>query len=137
MKKNVLYLASFLQPENFGPGRIISITFSDRPKKLDVAGVFEPFAPSAKLTNEYYLQKEAGMSPGEAGANFSKGYKEQLQKVIAEIELTAKNLNKSPIEILPFQDGDTLASWERKEYTHYRKTLVPYLESLGYEVVAN
>jgi hypothetical protein len=45
-----------------------------------------------------------------------------------------KRENKKLIELLPFEDGDTLLSWERYERQSYRPTVAAFLEKLGYEV---
>ena len=39
------------------------------------------------------------------------------------------------MEVLPFKEGDTIASWERERYTNYRPLIGAFFEKLGYEVV--
>ncbi len=130
-----LYLASFMQKENFGPGRIISITTGTKPKDITVDNIFYPITPSAELITEYRRQAETDRAA--AGLAFSKAYETQLQEFLEAVQEEASNQGKAPSEILPFQDGDTLCSWERSFMTNYRKTLAPFLEKLGYEVSVN
>lgn len=136
-----LYLASFLEPGNFGPsGRIVGISFNSPPPKakeetqvsLESVGLFEPFAPSKELIHNYQEQKFDGIK--EAGNNFSVAYEQQLEDYCQELEQEAIKENCSMLELLPFEDGDTLCSWERNDRTHYRGTLAKYLKRLGYEV---
>lgn len=131
-----IYLASFLQPENFGPGRVIGIVNGARPKNVKVDVVFEPFTPPVELINAYNeLRPKDGQAASEM---FVSKYKEQLELFCEEIKKISDSQNTSQlIDSLPFEDGDTLASWERAEYTNYRKILAPYLEKIGYQVVLN
>ena len=75
--------------------------------------------------------------PKKAGEMFTTKYKEQLEMVLDDLSTKAKEEKKTIQDLLPYKDGDTLASWERTEFTHYRNLLAPYLEKMGYEVVAN
>lgn len=129
-----LFLASFLQKENFGPGDIIGIC-NDKPRDFEVKKQFKYFIPPQDLINTYYnlltTDKEF------AAEIFVSGYQTHLDKVTAEIIVEAEKMNVSPCQVLPFNDGDTLCSWERKQNTNYRKILAPYLERLGYDVVLN
>jgi hypothetical protein len=38
-------------------------------------------------------------------------------------------------ELLPFNDGDTLLSWEREGHTSYRPLVADCLKKLGYKVI--
>lgn len=128
-----LFLASFLQRENFGPGEIISICEGSKPKDLEVKKRFKHFIPSQDLINTYY--DVATEEPERASKIFVAGYKKQLDEVVEEILQEASKEGLKPSDILPFRDGDTLCSWGRAQYNNYRKILAPYLEKLGYEVV--
>lgn len=132
MKK--IYLASFLQPENFGPGRVIGIINTNGGKpKTKVAGIFEPFTPPIELIESY--NKMRTEDPAGASKMFISKYQEQLDQFLESATKTAQESSESLSEILPFEDGDTLASWERAEMTNFRKLLAPYLEKMGFEVV--
>lgn len=118
-----IYLASFLQPENFGPGRLIGIVDGRKPEHLKVDFKFPPFIPDKKLINEYNDNRRRNNKS--AGDIFVEKYTQQLEDFFSNIGE----------EKLPFQDGDTFASWERAEFTNYRKILAPFLEKYGYEVI--
>lgn len=128
-----LYLTSFLEPENFGPGDLIGICRSSPPEKFKTVGVFEEFTPSLDLLNTYQQNKFADKN---SGAQFQAGFEAQLEKFVKELEQQALEEGIDVKEILPFEDGDTLVSWERSNYSNYRATLIPFLERLGYRVVA-
>lgn len=130
-----LYLASFMQKENFGPGRVISITTGTKPKDVNVDNIFLPVTPSAELVNAY--RKMAETDQPAAGKMFTDTYEAQLKSFLEQVQEEATNQGKQAKDILPFKDGDTLCSWERSFMTNYRKTLAPILESLGYEVSVN
>jgi hypothetical protein len=130
-----LYLASFLEPENFGPGKIISITCKSKPKNLEVKDIYMPFTPSLDMLDTY--RRKQIESQDDAGTYFAIQYNTQLKNFVDEVLRVGQEENKTPQELLPFKDGDTLASWERKNYTHYRKTLAPYLKQLNYQIELN
>lgn len=130
-----LHLASFMQKENFGPGRIISITESSKPDSIEVASIFKPLTPPKSLIDTY--RQKVLDDPSNAGEFFRTEYGKQLDNFLEQLSLDAKENNCPIVELLPFEDGDTLASWERAEYTNYRKILAPYLEKMGYTVVLN
>lgn len=130
-----IFLASFLQPQNFGPGRIIGIVNGARPKDVKVDVVFEPLTPPVELINTYNeLRPKDGKAAGEM---FVSKYTEQLEGFYESVRQAAAEAGEDITNLLPFQDGDTLASWERAEYTNYRKLLAPFLEKMGYQVVLN
>ncbi len=129
-----IFLASFMQPENFGTsGEIISITSTSKPRTIKVSSIYKPFTPSNEMLDKYHELRET--NPSGAGTFFTCSYLNQLQEFVDAVNEAAKEENKTPIELLPFNDGDTLCSWERAQYTNYRKILAPFLEKLGYEVV--
>ena len=125
-----LHLASFFEKENHGPGKLISISL-DRPN-IHTDGVFEKFAPSKDLSDNY--SKDQSENQVTASNNFVSNYKKQLDVFMNEVSTAAKQESAKPTEVLPFQDGDTLACWEREGYTNYRSILADYLGKLGYEV---
>lgn len=130
-----LYLSSFLQPENFGTGRLIGIANGDKPHNLNVSLTFKPFIPLDEILDEYLNLKAEHNEY--AGKVFVTKYRAQLTKFTNEVLQEAKNQGIKPAQLLPFEEGDTLASWERSQYTHYRGNLVPVLTYLGYEVISN
>lgn len=128
-----LFLASFLQKENFGPGTVISICNGSKPRDIAVKQQFKHFIPSQDLISTYY--DVVTEEPEKASKIFVSGYQKQLEEVVDSIKQEAEKEGLSPTDILPFKDGDTLCSWERAQNNNYRKILAPYLEKLGYEVV--
>ena len=130
-----LYLASLLQKENFGPGRIIGIinTNGGKPRDVKLDSVFEPFTPNIDSIAKYNKSRPTDAST--AGQVFVFEYNQQLQKFLDILRASAVADNREISELLPFQDGDTLASWERAEFTNYRKVLAPFLEQMGFEVI--
>jgi len=122
-----IYLASFLEPENFGPGRLIGIVDGKKPDNLKIHFKFPPFTPDRSLINEYNDTRRRDTK--QASENFVSEYSAQLEEFVSKVI--------SNNEQLPFLDGDTLVSWERAKFTNYRKILAPYLEKLGYEVILN
>lgn len=130
-----IFLASFLEPENFGYGEIYGICSGEKPKHVQVKYKYTHFIPSEDILREY--QQERPNNPKEASEKFISKYKEQLQKFVEGLERFATEQGKTAREILPFQDGDTLCSWERSYFTNYRVILAPFLKELGYEVVVH
>ncbi len=129
-----IYLASFLQPENFGPGRIIGICHGNKPRYVKVDTKFVPFIPPENLINQYNSDR-LKLSAQDASGWFVSKYSEQLELFCSEVKREAEKSTCTPQEILPFEDEVTLASWERAEFTNYRKILAPFLKDLGYHVI--
>lgn len=121
MKK--IFFASFLEPDNFGPGRLISLTRGRKPRFLVVKLQWPLGIPSDSILAEYNSQKES--DPSGAASRFIAAYKSQLQDSLQDIR----------IDDLPFENGDTLLSWERASRNNYRKILAEYFQELGYEVI--
>lgn len=131
-----LFLASFKEEKNFGPGRVIAIidpANNSKPQNCD--SFFKPFTPPADLVNKYNDLR--GDKPSEAADMFTVTYTDQLENFFKEVTEQAKKSGVTIQELLPFKDGDTLASWERGAYTNYRKILAPFLEKMGYSVSLN
>lgn len=127
-----LYLASFFEPDNHGPGRKISVA-TGVPKDIKVNTCFDPLVPEGM--REYY--RERNINSKVAGEKFEKSYNEQLDNLYKNITEDAKIENKSIQELLPFQEGDTLLSWEKSGNISYRTILYDFLIKLGYEVALN
>lgn len=121
-----IYLASILEKQNFGPGRLIGIVNGRKPDHIKIDFKFPPLTPNSSLIDEYNQNKDANAQL--ASDTFIEKYTSQLQEFITSVPDVGQ---------LPFQDGDTLVSWERANRTNYRKILAPFLEKLGYEVVLN
>jgi len=130
-----IYLASFLEPENFGPGRVIGIVNGEKPKYVRCDTKFDPLTPKQTLTDTY--NDMAANDPLNASEAFVNGFTAQLDEFCEDVAKSAKEKDQSPTDILPFKDGDTLASWERGDYTNYRVLVAPFLKKLGYDVVVN
>jgi hypothetical protein len=138
-----IYLASFLQKENFGPGRVISINHGKKPDDVEVQNIYFPLTPPTSLIQKYNdealeeRQKGIKSKDGQAGPNFEKAFREQLQKFVDSVLEAAAEEKKTPEELLPFQEGDTLCSWERSYNQHYRATVAEYLTKMGFDVIQN
>ncbi len=132
-----LVLASYFQPEFHGPGKKIGIS-PGKPNNLmgqyryDCESVFEPFTPSADVYWEY--QKKKRVDPEGAGKAFRDAYRDKLESVIKKAKEIAEASNCELLEVVPFEDGDTLLTWEHKGHTTYRTMLAEYLREIGYEV---
>ena len=127
-----LYLASFLEPENFGPGRIIGIANGSKPDHIQCDKVFLPLIPTNEIMNNY--NSMCVNDPKNAADTFVSTFSEQLDKFATTVLEQAKQEEKTVQDILPFKEGDTLASWERQAFSNYRTLVGPCLEKLGYEV---
>lgn len=127
-----LVLASYFQPENHGPGRKIGAS-PGKPRDVnDCESVFTPFVP-----NDYWDYHKNKKTDPEAGRKFVEGYNAQLESFVKEVQAEAAAQGKSVQELLPFQDGDNLLTWEKKGNLSYRAILAKYLTQLGYEVEEN
>lgn len=131
----IIYLASFLEPKNFGPGRIIGIATGSKPMHVDVATQFLPFIPEEDIITRY--QENKFKNPTKASRDFVLSFKKQLEDFSNSILRKSKNRDMSPQDLLPFLEGDTLASWERSGRNNYRSLVGETLKILGYEVVVN
>ncbi|KKN67643.1 hypothetical protein LCGC14_0459020 [marine sediment metagenome] len=128
-----IFLASFLEPDNFGPGKVIGVANGSKPKDVKCDQVFPPLIPTNVIMERY-----SDMSlndPGNAASEFVKSFTEQLAAFHDKVKLAADNSGQPTTEILPFVDGDTLASWERERFSNYRPLIAACLTKLGYEVV--
>jgi len=130
-----IYLASILEPENFGKGRVIGIANGNKPFHIDVDFKFTHFIPSDDLMKRY--NKMSPDNQDAASDMFVKEFSEQLEEFVGKVNNTAEEKGVTPMELLPFQDSDTLVSWQRSKYTHYRDMIAPVLEKFGYEVISN
>lgn len=130
-----IYLASFLEPENFGTGRVIGIINSNKPTHIVCDFQFKHLTPRQKLTDTY--NDMIISDPKNAGKQFVTDFTEQLDSFCEEVLAAAQEDGVNVDELLPFKDGDTLASWERASFTNYRSLIAPFLQKLGYEVVIN
>jgi len=119
-----IYLASYLEKENHGPGRKIAIS-EEKPDSLNLSSAFVPFIPELRIRQGYRSIQLRDQK--DAADFFNREYNEQLTKFFDTVNST---------DDLPFQDGDTLLSWEREANTNYRRILSKYSTDFGYEVIA-
>ena len=126
-----IFLASFLEPENFGPGRKLAIS-SSKPDLFEVDGKISYLTPSDELIENYKIKQLNDQK--EASDYFNKSFYEQLKSTYVSLKSFAKENNKTEIEVLPLKDGDTLLSWERDGFTNYRGTVAGLLKKIGYEI---
>jgi hypothetical protein len=131
----ILYLASFLEPENFGKGRVIGIAAGNKPVSVNVDTKFLPFIPLESITKEYYIQSTKDQI--KASRDFITSFRKQLDDFYSLVLEKADERGVSPMEVLPFSDGDTLASWERAGRSNYRNLVGEILKKFGYSVVVN
>ncbi len=138
-----IYLASFKQKENFGPGRVISIVHGSKPPDIEVMNIYVPLTPPTSLIEKYNdealeeRQKGIKSKDGQAGPAFEAAFRAQLQSFVDSVIQTAEEEKTTPIDLLPFKEGDTLCSWERSTNQHYRATVAEYLTKMGFEVIQN
>ena len=130
-----IYLASLLESNNFGPGRVIGIVNGDKPTHIKCDFQFKHLTPNRELIDLY--NDMAVSDPKNAGKQFVTNFTKQLNVFYQEALKAAESEGKDVKEILPFEDGDTLVSWERASFTNYRSLIAPFLQKLGYEVVIN
>lgn len=137
-----LYTASFWEPEVHGPGRKIGISPS-KPKNLkeecgyDCDLHHDWLSPEDVYWDYHKAKKAANNDEGllkKAGEDFVTGYQERLSEFKNNIKAEAEALGKSVFDVIGFEDGDTLLSWERGGHTTFRSHTAECLRSLGYEV---
>jgi hypothetical protein len=127
-----IWLASVLEPENFGTHRVISIAYSE-PRLTKTIGVFEPLIPLQEYQDKYKKEKDINFE--KAKSEFIENYSNQLNNFFQNLQMKSLAENeKNIIDLLPFEDGDTLVSWERQENYNYRSIAATFLEKCGYEV---
>ena len=129
-----LYLASFLEEDNFGPGRLICIARGNKPWSIEVDIVFAPFVPTQELMSKYREMADTGQEG--AGEMFQTSFQKQLDAFYDKVLKKSEETKQTPQEVLPFQEGDTLCSWEREHRTHYRKQIESVLVKLGYDIIS-
>jgi hypothetical protein len=131
-----LVLASYFEEENHGSGRKIGIS-PGKPKDLihPCPYRYEKFSPDPDEYWEYHKNKKTDYEA--AAVKFRDSYQAKLDAVIKEARERADAEGVDVIDIFPFEDGDTLLSWERKGNMTYRTMLADYLRDLGYDVEEN
>lgn len=137
-----IYTASFWEPEVHGPGRKICIAPS-APKNLKDEAGYEcdfghDYLSPEDVYWDYHKAKKAADGDAEllqkAGEDFVEGYKARLALFKEALDDDVKNTGKTMEELIGFEDGDTLLSWERGGHTTYRTHAAEFLRELGYEV---
>ena len=131
-----LVLASYWEPEKHGPGRKIGISPS-KPRNLEEECgyecelVYEALSPE-NIYYEYHENKKEGRE--DAGEIFVAKYTAKLSQLVDQMQKEANDSGKDVNDILGFEDGDTLLSWERGGNLTYRTHTAKALRELGYEV---
>jgi hypothetical protein len=143
--KMKLYLASYFEIENHGPGRKIGIA-PGKPKNLmddygyDCEVHHEWLSPEG-LYWDYHAEKKSAQGNDEmlkmAGEKFVDAYNERLNSFKATLEEESEKTGQTIQELIGFEEGDTLLSWEKAGNTSYRSKVGEFLTGLGYEVEAN
>ncbi len=127
-----IYLASFLQPENFGPGRKIAIA-TNKPDNIYVNGAWSQVIPKSEILDRY---RELQLQDQSDAADYFKfEYNKQLETFFKEAKEDAEKQGVDVLSLLPLKDGDTLLSWERAENTNYRRILNEHLAKLNVDVI--
>jgi hypothetical protein len=136
-----LYTACYFEPEEH-VGRPIGISGS-KPKNIK-----EEYGYDCELCHEWlspdqiywdYIKDKKAAGDDEkklkqASENFVSRYKARLQDFRNELEKISKETGKTFQEIIGFEEGDTLLSWERGGNTSYREEAASFLRELGYDV---
>jgi hypothetical protein len=144
-----IYLASYFEPENHGPGRKIGISPGKPQNLIDECGydceISYPGLSPDQAYWDYHSAKKIAMKENdedrkaelmqEAADNFVDSYQKILDSFVAEVEKQAQATGKSIFEVIGLEDGDTLLSWERCGHTTYREHAAKALVKLGCEVV--
>ena len=137
-----IYTASYWEPEVHGPGRKIGISPS-KPNNLQEECGYECdichewLSPEQVYWDYHKSKKTAGDDEAllkKAGEDFVVGYKARLQDFKATLKKESKKTGQSIQELIGFEEGDTLLSWERGGHTTFRTHTAEFLRELGYEV---
>ncbi len=134
-----IHLASMLESQNFGPGKVYAIA-TTKPGNLHVDGLYNHLTPKDELIEKYKkmqleLSDENPNAQKEASEFFTTSFYQQLKDFYKNLSVAAKEENKSLMELLPFEDGDNLVSWEREGFTSYRPMVAGLLKKIGYDVI--
>jgi len=138
-----LYTASYWEPEVHGPGRKIGISPS-KPKNLQEecgydCPICHEFLSPGDVYWDYHKAKKAADNDDalmkKAGDDFVAGYTRRLQDFKTTLEVEAQKTGQTIQQLIGFEDGDTLLSWERGGHTSYREHAAAFLRELGYEVI--
>lgn len=138
-----IFLASYFQPENHGPGRKIGISPSK--PKTEAYGYECPFKYDALSPEDiywdYHKTKKTSNNDKEimkqAGETFNELYQKRLDDFFSAIKETSKKEDISVFTLIGLFEGDTLLSWENKGNLSFRTILAKSLRELGYEIQEN
>lgn len=125
-----LVLASYFDKQYHGSGRKVGISPS-KPADIDCDFRFDDLSPG-QIYWDYHAEKKR--APKEAGEKFVKLYNEKCKGFISAVKTAAEEQRADVFSLLPFQDGDTLLSWETHGHMTYRSIAADALRELGYEV---
>lgn len=137
-----IYTASFWEPEVHGSGRKICIAPSAPRNLKEEAGyecefIHDYLSPGDVYWNYHKSKKEADGDAEllkQAGETFVKDYQARLEEFKKDLQEKVENTGKTIEELIGFQEGDTLLSWERGGNTTFRTHTAECLRSLGYDV---
>jgi hypothetical protein len=136
-----IYLASYFEPENHGPGRKIGISPS-KPKDLEETKGYECqyrylFLSPEDIYWDYHKERRSAQDDKEklaqAGKNFEKSYRDRLSDFEQQVRAVSEATGKTVFEVIELEDGDTLLSWENNGHMTFRSITAECLRSLGYE----
>ena len=127
-----IFLASYFEEEYHGPGRRIGVS-PGKPNNLDYDCdfMFKHLSPG-DLYWDYHKNKNNDYET--ASKTFTSEYRKQLDEFKKEVINAANQEEKDPQSILPFEDGDTLLTWEKRGNVSYRTAIAQCLLDLGYDV---
>lgn len=137
-----IYTASFWEPEVHGPGRKIGISPSKPNNLQEEAGydcnLCHDWLSPEEVYWDYHKEKRAAGDNEEllkkAAYNFTESYNKRLNDFKEALFSESKKTGLSIQDLIGFEDGDTLLSWERGGNTTFRVKTAEFLRELGYEV---
>lgn len=125
-----IYLASYLEPQNFGNGRIFGAT--DNKPGIQLSGKLSWAVPPNNIVDTY--NHEVLIDRFAAIRNFENDYRKHLNTIYEEIKEESGKYHKNMTDFFDLRDGDTICSWERANRSNYRHILAEFLIKVGYEV---
>lgn len=130
----MIHTASFFEPENFGPGRLVSIAI-DMPEHF-----FHQYADRGVAENDIFQPTWNIVSSFRAGNMTMDQYKRAYYGLLQErlpcfYDLEYGRLGEKAYEALWLEDGDTLLCWEKWGQFCHRILVAELLERNGIQVV--
>lgn len=137
-----IFLASYFEPENHGPGRKIGISPS-KPKNLmaecgyECDFCYDGLSPEEVFWDYHKAKKAANGDLALlkiAGDEFVNGYLQKLASFKKLIEIESEKTGESIQNLIGLEEGDSLLSWERDGHISYRTHTAQFLQEMGYDV---